>query len=204
MLRSVCRERGPCHRESAFRRAAARAHLPKTRRPDSNKRSKCETTRTSSVPTAGCLRALAGVARWSCRGLMNYVASIPLGRLTGVLDPRVYLALRSVAWSVAKSLAAAGCRVVAISDVSGGYAAPDGIDVARAIEHARRNPSDRGAPHPSLNARRRRLPGYCARTPRLQASPPALRLALQERGGSHAPEAPALGGERGHPRRSLP
>src|SRR2546421_17385 len=41
----------------------------------------------------------------------------------------------------AKSLAAAGCRVVAISDVSGGYAAPDGIDVARAIEHARRNPS---------------------------------------------------------------
>jgi len=41
----------------------------------------------------------------------------------------------------AKSLAAAGCRIVAISDVSGGYAAPDGIDVARAIEHARRNPS---------------------------------------------------------------
>src|SRR5881392_3063882 len=31
----------------------------------------------------------------------------------------------------AKSLAAAGCRIVAISDVSGGYAAPDGIDVAR-------------------------------------------------------------------------
>jgi glutamate dehydrogenase (NAD(P)+) len=41
----------------------------------------------------------------------------------------------------AKSLAAAGCRIVAISDVSGGYVAPDGIDVARAIEHARRNPA---------------------------------------------------------------
>src|SRR5438128_7834594 len=41
----------------------------------------------------------------------------------------------------AKSLAAAGCRIVAISDVSGGYAAPDGIDIARAIEHVRRNPS---------------------------------------------------------------
>jgi glutamate dehydrogenase (NAD(P)+) len=41
----------------------------------------------------------------------------------------------------AKSLAAAGCRIVAISDVSGGYAAPHGIDVARAIEHVRRNPA---------------------------------------------------------------
>src|SRR6059036_1470780 len=41
----------------------------------------------------------------------------------------------------AKSLALAGCRIVAISDVSGGYAAPDGIDIARAIEHVRRNPS---------------------------------------------------------------
>src|SRR5688572_20748089 len=41
----------------------------------------------------------------------------------------------------AKSLASAGCRVVAISDVSGGYAAPDGIDIARAIEHVRRNPA---------------------------------------------------------------
>ncbi|OLC04211.1 MAG: hypothetical protein AUI15_01310 [Actinobacteria bacterium 13_2_20CM_2_66_6] len=41
----------------------------------------------------------------------------------------------------AKSLAAAGCRIVAISDVSGGYAAPDGIDIARAIEHVRRNPA---------------------------------------------------------------
>jgi glutamate dehydrogenase (NAD(P)+) len=41
----------------------------------------------------------------------------------------------------AKALAAAGCRIVSISDVSGGYAAPDGIDVARAIEHVRRNPS---------------------------------------------------------------
>src|SRR6266567_3845888 len=32
-------------------------------------------------------------------------------------------------------------RIVAISDVSGGYAAPDGIDVARAIEHVRSNPA---------------------------------------------------------------
>jgi glutamate dehydrogenase (NAD(P)+) len=41
----------------------------------------------------------------------------------------------------AKSLAAAGCRVVAISDVSGGYASVNGIDVERAIEHTRRNPA---------------------------------------------------------------
>src|SRR3989475_1054690 len=41
----------------------------------------------------------------------------------------------------AKSLALAGCRIVAISDVTGGYVAPDGIDIARAIEHVRRNPS---------------------------------------------------------------
>lgn len=41
----------------------------------------------------------------------------------------------------AKALAAAGCRIVAISDVSGGYADPAGIDIARAVEHARRNPA---------------------------------------------------------------
>jgi len=41
----------------------------------------------------------------------------------------------------AKSLAAAGCRIVAISDVSGGYSDSAGIDVARAIEHVRRNPA---------------------------------------------------------------
>jgi glutamate dehydrogenase (NAD(P)+) len=41
----------------------------------------------------------------------------------------------------ARSLAAAGCRILAISDVSGGYAAPNGIDVERAIEHTRRNPA---------------------------------------------------------------
>ncbi|TMF28315.1 MAG: Glu/Leu/Phe/Val dehydrogenase [Chloroflexi bacterium] len=41
----------------------------------------------------------------------------------------------------ARSLAAAGCRIVAISDVSGGYAVPAGIDIDRAIEHARRNPA---------------------------------------------------------------
>ncbi|TME64658.1 MAG: Glu/Leu/Phe/Val dehydrogenase [Chloroflexi bacterium] len=39
----------------------------------------------------------------------------------------------------ARSLAAAGCRIVAISDGSGGYAVPAGIDIDRAIEHARRN-----------------------------------------------------------------
>jgi glutamate dehydrogenase (NAD(P)+) len=41
----------------------------------------------------------------------------------------------------AKSLAMAGCRIVAISDVSGGCASAQGIDVASAIEHARRSPS---------------------------------------------------------------
>ncbi len=40
----------------------------------------------------------------------------------------------------AKGLADAGCTIVAISDVSGGYAAPAGIDVAKAIEHVRRSP----------------------------------------------------------------
>src|SRR3989475_12292923 len=34
----------------------------------------------------------------------------------------------------AKSLTLAGCRIVAISDVTGGYVAPGGLDVARAIE----------------------------------------------------------------------
>jgi glutamate dehydrogenase (NAD(P)+) len=37
----------------------------------------------------------------------------------------------------AKALAEAGCKIVAISDVSGGYAAPGGIDIPRAIEHVR-------------------------------------------------------------------
>ncbi len=40
----------------------------------------------------------------------------------------------------ALALAEAGCKVVAISDVSGGYAATDGFDVRRAMEHAQRNP----------------------------------------------------------------
>ena len=37
----------------------------------------------------------------------------------------------------AKALAEAGCTIVAISDVSGGYAAPAGIDIPKAIEHVR-------------------------------------------------------------------
>ena len=40
----------------------------------------------------------------------------------------------------AKALAEAGCRIVAISDVSGAYAAPGGIDVGKALEHARLRP----------------------------------------------------------------
>ena len=40
----------------------------------------------------------------------------------------------------AKTLAAAGCKIVAISDVSGGYASTAGIDVAKAIEHVRAHP----------------------------------------------------------------
>jgi len=40
----------------------------------------------------------------------------------------------------AKILAAAGCKIVAVSDVSGGYAAPQGIDIPSAIEHVRRHP----------------------------------------------------------------
>jgi glutamate dehydrogenase (NAD(P)+) len=40
----------------------------------------------------------------------------------------------------AKGLAEAGCKVVAVSDVSGGYASPGGIDIPAAIEHVRRHP----------------------------------------------------------------
>ncbi len=40
----------------------------------------------------------------------------------------------------AKALAEAGCRIVAISDVGGGYAATNGIDIPAAIAHTRRHP----------------------------------------------------------------
>src|SRR5437773_2881897 len=40
----------------------------------------------------------------------------------------------------AKALAEAGCKIVAVSDVSGGYAAAYGIDIPGAIEHVRRHP----------------------------------------------------------------
>jgi glutamate dehydrogenase (NAD(P)+) len=40
----------------------------------------------------------------------------------------------------ALSLAQAGCRIVGISDVSGGYADPKGIDVRTAMEHTKQNP----------------------------------------------------------------
>ncbi len=40
----------------------------------------------------------------------------------------------------AKALAEAGCRIVAISDVSGGYAGTQGIDIPKAIEHTKRHP----------------------------------------------------------------
>ena len=40
----------------------------------------------------------------------------------------------------AKTLAQAGCKIVAISDVSGGYASVAGIDIPRAIEHLRNSP----------------------------------------------------------------
>jgi len=40
----------------------------------------------------------------------------------------------------ALALAQAGCRIVGISDVSGGYAVPAGIDIRAAMEHSKRNP----------------------------------------------------------------
>jgi glutamate dehydrogenase (NAD(P)+) len=40
----------------------------------------------------------------------------------------------------AKALAQAGCKIVAVSDVSGGYTSTSGIDIERAIEHVRRSP----------------------------------------------------------------
>jgi len=39
----------------------------------------------------------------------------------------------------ALALAEAGCTIVAVSDISGGYADPKGIDVARAMEHAKQS-----------------------------------------------------------------
>jgi glutamate dehydrogenase (NAD(P)+) len=39
----------------------------------------------------------------------------------------------------ALALSQAGCRIVGLSDVSGGYADPKGIDVAQAMEHVKRN-----------------------------------------------------------------
>ena len=39
----------------------------------------------------------------------------------------------------ALALAQAGCKIVGISDVSGGYADPKGIDIAKAIDHAKRS-----------------------------------------------------------------
>src|SRR5438105_6814784 len=40
----------------------------------------------------------------------------------------------------AKALAEAGCKIVGISDISGGYASSNGIDIPRAIEHVKSNP----------------------------------------------------------------
>jgi glutamate dehydrogenase (NAD(P)+) len=40
----------------------------------------------------------------------------------------------------AKALAEAGCRIVAVSDVSGGYASAQGIDIPAATDYVRRNP----------------------------------------------------------------
>ncbi len=40
----------------------------------------------------------------------------------------------------AKALTEAGCKVVGISDISGGYASSTGIDIPKAIEHVRNNP----------------------------------------------------------------
>src|SRR5438132_2489395 len=40
----------------------------------------------------------------------------------------------------AKGLAEAGCKIVGISDISGGYASSNGIDIPRAIEHVKSNP----------------------------------------------------------------
>ena len=40
----------------------------------------------------------------------------------------------------AKALAEAGCKIVGISDISGGYAASNGVDVPKAIEHVKKNP----------------------------------------------------------------
>jgi len=40
----------------------------------------------------------------------------------------------------AKALAQAGCKIVAVSDVSGGYASGQGIDIPAAIDYVKRNP----------------------------------------------------------------
>src|SRR5438045_838577 len=107
---------------------------------------------TGRGPGKGGIRFHPSVALEEVQGLamlMTFkcaVTDLPLGgrRREGKESRDTRVAIQgfgNVGSVTAKSLAAAGCRIVAISDVSGGYAAPDGIDVARAIEHVRRNPA---------------------------------------------------------------
>jgi len=62
-----------------------------------------------------------------------------LGRTPGATRVAVQ-GFGNVGSIAALALAEAGCRIVAISDVSGGYASAKGFDVARAMDHAKRDP----------------------------------------------------------------
>ena len=73
------------------------------------------------------------------------VALVTLATLkrAGLSPEKVRVAIQgfgNVGSVTAKALAEAGCKIVAVSDVSGGYASPQGIDVPAAIEHVKRHP----------------------------------------------------------------
>ncbi len=75
------------------------------------------------------------------RGVAFVTLELLRGRGTRPEDARVAVqGFGNVGSVTAKALAEAGCRIVAISDVSGGYASNRGIDVPAAIAHTTQHP----------------------------------------------------------------
>ena len=75
------------------------------------------------------------------RGVAFVTLELLKGRGKRPEDTRVAVqGFGNVGSVTAKALAEAGCKIVGISDVSGGYASRTGIDIPKAIEHVRANP----------------------------------------------------------------